>query len=44
MTAYHGCKQRIGKKIYEESEYIEEDEDFIIKGSQYPFLWYARSI
>lgn len=41
MTAYHGGKQKIGKKIakiiYDESEDIEEDEDFIIKGYCEPF-------
>jgi DNA adenine methylase len=41
MTAYHGGKQRIGKKlpqiIYEESLDIEDDFDFTIKGYCEPF-------
>jgi site-specific DNA-adenine methylase len=41
MTAYHGGKQRIGKKlakvIYEESMDIEDEYDFAIKGYCEPF-------
>jgi DNA adenine methylase len=41
MTAYHGGKQRIGKKlakvIYEESMEIEDEYDFTIKGYCEPF-------
>lgn len=41
MTAYHGGKQKIGKKlanvIYDASTEIEEDEKFVIKGYCEPF-------
>jgi hypothetical protein len=48
MTAYHGGKQRIGKKlaqvIYDESMDISEEEGFQIKGYCEPFSGMLGSI